>query len=106
VIVLGAMAYVARYGIWAVPTTPLWLVVSSQALHGFCYACFFAATYIYIDRVAPKDVRNSAQTVIGIVILGLGPVLASMLLQFILEVTGSMPNAEPPIINYQGLWGV
>lgn len=105
VIVLGALAYVARYSIWAVPTMPLWLVVSSQALHGFCYACFFAGTYIYIDRVAPKDVRNSAQTVIGIVILGLGPVLASVMLPLILDLTGSQQKATPPNINYQGLWG-
>jgi nucleoside transporter len=105
VIVLGALAYVARYSIWAVPSTPLWLVVSSQALHGFCYACFFAGTYIYIDRVSPRDVRNSAQTVIGIVILGLGPVLASVALPFILSMTASDPTANPPVINYQGLWG-
>lgn len=105
VIILGALAYVARYSIWAMPTAPLWLIVSSQALHGFCYACFFAGTYMYIDRVAPKDVRNSAQTVIGIVILGLGPVLASASFQFILDLTGSQTTAEPPIINYKGLWG-
>lgn len=104
VIVLGAMAYVARYGIWSMEGAPLWLVVSSQALHGFCYACFFAGTYIYIDRIAPKDVRNSAQTVIGIVILGLGPVLASALLSFVLQLTGSQPDAEPPVINFEGLW--
>lgn len=104
-IALGALAYVARYAIWSIPGAPLWLVVSSQALHGFCYACFFAGTYIYIDRISPRDVRNSAQTVIGIVILGVGPVLASMTLPLILELTGSKPSANPPMINYQGLWG-
>lgn len=104
VLAIGAFSYVVRYGIWAIDTAPLWLVVSSQVLHGFSYACFFAGTYIYIDRVAPSDVRNSAQTVIGIVILGLGPVLASFTLPLILDLTGSRMSAEPPQLNYTGLW--
>ncbi|HEX9756098.1 MAG TPA: MFS transporter [Gemmatimonadales bacterium] len=75
VITLGALAYFVRYMIWSVPTLPVPLLVSSQALHGVCYACFFASAYIYTNRVAPADVRHSAQTVFGILILGGGPVL-------------------------------
>ena len=44
-----------------------------------CYACFFAGAFIYTDRVAPADVRHSAQTVFGILILGGGPVLGGLL---------------------------
>lgn len=106
VITLGALAYVVRYGIWALPGVPLWALVASQALHGFCYACFFAGTYIYIDRIAPPDVRNSAQTVIGIMILGIGPVLASGLQNLIFDLNGSQPGATPPLINYHSFWAV
>jgi MFS family permease len=55
------------------------VLVGSQFLHGICYACFFAAAYIYTDQVAPADVRHSAQTVFGILILGGGPVLGGLL---------------------------
>jgi nucleoside transporter len=79
VISLGALAYFVRYLIWAVPALPVEVQVASQALHGVCYACFFAAAYIYTDRVAPADVRHSAQTVFGILILGGGPVLGGIL---------------------------
>jgi len=79
VITLGAVAYFVRYLIWSVPTLPASVQVSSQALHGVCYACFFAAAFIYTDRVAPPDVRHSAQTVFGIIILGGGPVLGGIL---------------------------
>ncbi len=106
VIAMGAFAYVLRYGIWATPDVPLWMLVSSQALHGFCYACFFAGTYIYIDRVAPKDVRNSAQTVIGIVILGLGPVLATVLQGLIFEYTGKPLTEDAPVEAYREFWAV
>jgi nucleoside transporter len=79
VITLGAVAYFVRYFIWSMPAMPVGVQVASQALHGVCYACFFAAGFIYTDRVAPPDVRSSVQTVFGIIILGGGPVLGGIL---------------------------
>ena len=76
-IALGGFAYVLRYAIFGTVDLPVEVIIASQALHGFCYACFFAAAFIYVDRIAPEDVRNSAQTVFGIIILGLGPVIAA-----------------------------
>jgi MFS family permease len=58
---------------------PVWIIVVSQAFHGFCYAFFFAAAYIYVDKLADQDVRHSAQTVFGIIILGGGPVIGGWL---------------------------
>jgi nucleoside transporter len=79
VITIGAFAYCVRYAIWAQTSLPVQVLIGSQALHGVCYACFFAAAYIYVDRIAPPDVRHSAQTVFGILILGGGPVLGGWL---------------------------
>jgi nucleoside transporter len=79
VITIGALAYFARYLVWSQTGLPVALLVGSQALHGVCYACFFAAAYIYVDRIAPPDVRHSAQTVFGILILGGGPILGGWL---------------------------
>ncbi len=80
VIAIGAIAYFFRYALFGTIDLPLWVIVVSQALHGFCYACFFAAGYIYVDRLADEDIRHSAQTVYGIIILGGGPVLGGWLL--------------------------
>lgn len=79
VITVGAMAYFVRYGIWSMTDLPVPVLVASQLLHGVCYACFFAAAFLYTDRVAPADVRHSAQTVFGILILGGGPVIGGWL---------------------------
>ena len=79
IIATGAFAYFARYLIWSFPALPVEVQVASQALHGVCYACFFAGAYIYADRLAPPDIRNSVQTVFGIIILGGGPVLGGLL---------------------------
>jgi nucleoside transporter len=100
VLFLGCGAYVVRYAIWSATGLPVWLMVSSQALHGVCYACFFAASYIYVDRVAPIDVRHSAQTVYGIMILGGGPVLGGFLSGWL----GRMYTPQGGTLNYSSFW--
>lgn len=101
VIAVGAFAYFARYLVWSVPSLPVAVQVASQALHGICYACFFAGAYIYADRIAPADIRNSVQTVFGIIILGGGPVLGGVL-------SGWLANhyATPTGVDFAALWRV
>ena len=43
--------------------------------------CFLSLqlAYIYVDKIAEDDVRHSAQTVFGIIILGGGPVIGGWL---------------------------
>lgn len=76
---IGCLAYVLRFTIFSLGT-PTALVVASQALHGVCFACFYATAFIYVERIAPADVRHSAQTVFGIIILGIGPLLSGPVL--------------------------
>jgi hypothetical protein len=102
VITIGALAYFVRYQIWARTDLPVSVLVASQALHGVCYACFFAAAYVFVDRVAPPDVRHSAQTVFGILILGGGPVIGGWL-SGRLEATFAEPEGG---VDYGGLWNV
>ena len=100
VITIGAFAYCARYAIFGSDFLPVPVIVASQALHGLCYACFFAAAFIYVDRIAEADVRHSAQTVFGIVILGLGPVLAAPVLQ----VLSGVFTDDAGVLDYSALW--
>jgi MFS family permease len=73
---VGIIAWPLRYAIFALGG-PLWLVLASLALHGLCYVCFFTASYIYVDQIAPADVRASAQGLIAFVLLGAGLVVGS-----------------------------
>jgi nucleoside transporter len=102
VIALGAFSYFLRYTIWSYPTLPVSVLVGSQFLHGVCYACFFAGAYIYTDRVAPPDVRHSAQTVFGILILGGGPVLGGLLSGWLAD-TYARTGGQ---VDYGALWRV
>ena len=99
VIFIGVLAYFARYAIFGPVMLPVWVMVLSQAFHGFCYAFFFAAAFIYVDKISDEDVRHSAQTVFGIIILGGGPVIGGWLsgkLQEIYTTAG--------IFDYSGFW--
>lgn len=99
VISIGVAAYFLRYGIFGTESLPVWVMVMSQAFHGFCYAFFFAAAFIYVDKLADKDVRHSAQTVFGIIILGGGPVIGGWL-------SGYLQNryTVDNVFNYSNFW--
>lgn len=73
---VGIFAWPLRYAVFALGG-PLWLILASLALHGLCYVCFFTASYIYVDQIAPPDIRASAQGLIAFVLLGAGLVVGS-----------------------------
>ena len=99
VITIGVAAYFMRYAVFGTESFPVWVMIISQAFHGFCYAFFFAAAYIYVDKLADEDVRHSAQTVFGIIILGGGPVIGGWLSGYL----QNMYTVEN-IFNYSKFW--
>jgi nucleoside transporter len=86
VLILGTLSYVLRYGLFAYVLSAeepsRGVVQAAMALHGFNYGCFFAGAFLYVEKIAPVDIRHSAQTVFGIIILGIGPVLAGFYNQY------------------------
>ncbi len=107
VISIGIVAYCLRYFIFGTEILPIWVMVLSQAFHGFCYAFFFAAAYIYVDKIAERDVRHSAQTVFGIIILGGGPILGGLLsgyLQNIYTEVYRFPGPDLVMFDYSNFW--
>jgi nucleoside transporter len=99
VMVLGIVAYAARYAIWGTTALPIQAHVVSQALHGLCYACFFAASYIYVDRLVDPDARHSAQAVYGMTILGGGPLLGGWLSGWL-----GQRFTHDGTLDYSGFW--
>jgi len=99
VLTLGGIGYVLRFAVAGTTSLPLWVMVASQAFHGVCFGCFYAAAFIYVDRIAEADVRHSAQTIYAI-LLGAGPVLGGWLNGFLAK------HFTPPggTLNYAGFW--
>lgn len=102
--IIGVLAWPIRYIIFAVGS-PSWLVIASLALHGFCYVFFFTASFIYVDTIAPKDIRASAQSLITLVIIGLGMYLGSIFSGWIQNLFSEI-GAEGQIVstNWTGVF--
>lgn len=74
--VIGILGHAARFAVFAYYPEP-WAAISVNAVHGICYAFFFATVYIFVDEFFPKDARSSAQGLFNVLILGIGPVVAN-----------------------------
>jgi nucleoside transporter len=83
-LLVGSFAWPIRYFIFALGK-PAWLVVASLALHGFGYAFVLVVQQLYVDRVAPKDIRASAQSLLNLITLGLGNFLGSLFCGWVLS---------------------
>jgi nucleoside transporter len=70
-LVIGVLAWPLRYLVFSIGE-PLWLVITSLTFHGIGFAFVFVTSQIYVDRVAPKDIRASAQSLLTLVTLGFG----------------------------------
>ncbi len=79
VLIMGCFCFFLRYAIFGTAGFPLWVHVAALGLHGICFSCFVATAFIYVDRIAPADVRHSAQTTFMLVFFGIGPLLTGLI---------------------------
>jgi nucleoside transporter len=107
---LGACAYLLRSLLFAAVFAfdmpfagQLGLAAVGQTLHGFCFGCFLAVAYMYVDRVAPPDVRGSMQTLYGVFIIALGFFVGSLLSGGVAEFFTTGEGAAA-VQNWTGIW--
>jgi hypothetical protein len=81
---LGTGFWLVMYLIYA-RMQPRRLVVASMALHGLAYAFFFDSAFIYMNRVAPSDIRGSAQAFYTTATLGLGLFVGTQFTGFVMD---------------------
>jgi nucleoside transporter len=79
ILIVGASAYMLRFILFSLVFSvdppfagKLVLAGAGQALHGFCFGCFLAVGYMYVDRIAPPDVRGSMQNIYGVFFISIG----------------------------------
>lgn len=98
-IMIGIAAWPIRYIIFAIGE-PQWLVVSSLTLHGFCYVFFFVVGQMYVDKVAPKDIRGSAQSLFFIVTFGIGQLVGTYFAGFIKSIFTTVVSDTETVTNW------
>jgi MFS family permease len=81
---IGVLAWPARYVVFAL-MKPVWLVVASLPFHGLGYTFFFYAGQMFVDHVAPEDIRGSAQALIFSITVGLGNLIGTQFTGVIMD---------------------
>jgi nucleoside transporter len=73
-LLVGMMAWVARYGLFAAAdeNNVQWMVLAGILLHGICYDFFFVTGFIYTDKKSRREIRGQAQGFLVLVTQGLG----------------------------------
>lgn len=77
VLLLGMSAWTLRYFLFA--HNGFLFALFGLALHGIAFAFLYSASYMYGDRIAPKHLKASVQSLIAFVLLGIGPFIGSIL---------------------------
>jgi len=83
-ITLGAVCWVLLYVVYTLKC-PKWILVVSQALHGLAYVFFMIAGQMYVNQVAPQDIRGSAQALIFLVTTGIGLFLGTQVAGVVMD---------------------
>ena len=73
-ILIGMAAWILRYLLFSMgaPDQVVWMMFAGIALHGICYDFFFVTGFMYTDRVAPKEVKGQAQSMLVFFTQGIG----------------------------------
>lgn len=79
-LLVGMLAWVLRYGLFASFPESTAMLLFGLALHGICYDFFFVTGQLYTDRVAPRQIRASAQALIGLLTYGAGMLVGNYVL--------------------------
>ena len=67
----GVACWLVMYVLYSLKK-PVGLVVGSMAFHGIAYVLFMIGGQIYVDSVAPAEIKSSAQALLFVVTTGFG----------------------------------
>ena len=113
-IYLGIVAWCVRFFIY-IFFASLAATIVSIMLHGFCIACFLIGGSLYVAKVAPAEIRASAQALYAIVTFGFGRVIGAILGGYVETVnTTKLPVRLPmpglsdldAVVNWQQVFAV
>ncbi|MDG2168758.1 MAG: MFS transporter [Opitutales bacterium] len=103
IMTFGIACYAIRYGIFAIPGLPVDVHVTVQLMHGLCFGCFYAGAFIYVQRIAPKEIHHTAQTMFFFVMMGLAPALTGFFNGWLADLSGA-PNGVLDLVSYNKFW--
>jgi len=73
-LLVGMLAWVLRYGLFAAAATNqvAWMLFVGVLLHGICYDFFFVTGFMYTDKISGKEIKGQAQSMLVFFTQGVG----------------------------------
>jgi nucleoside transporter len=104
VLIMGLIAWVLRYGLFAMaaPEAVAWMMIVGILLHGACYDFVYVASQVYIDQNVAPQFRAQAQGFFVLVSYGVGQGLGTLAAGFIFNSIMSGDNATAA--QWQTFW--
>src|SRR6185295_15379050 len=104
VLIMGLLAWVIRYGLFAVaaPGAIAWMMIAGILVHGACYDFVYVASQVYIDQNVAPQFRAQAQGFFVLVSYGVGQGLGTLAAGFIFNSIMSGDNATAT--QWQTFW--
>ncbi len=93
-LLVGMLAWALRYALFGLMPTNASMLVLGIVLHGICYDFFFVTGQLYTDRVAPREIRTSAQAFLGLLTYGAGMLIGNKVLGLWGKQIGLNPNTQ------------
>ena len=90
-LLVGMLAWGLRYALFGLMPSSAAMLLFGIVLHGICYDFFFVTGQLYTDRVAPKEIRTSAQAFLGLITYGAGMLVGN----YVLGWWGDKINLDP-----------
>lgn len=87
-LVAAGLLYAVRVAIYIIAPTPGW-ALAAQLLHGPCFAAFWIAGVVEAQRLAPRGLEATAQSLFGVAAFGVASSLASMVGGSVFQFFGS-----------------
>ena len=106
---IGLLAWSVRYGLLCFGGDSGWpfaMLMTSIALHGFCYAYVYISGFLYVDRIAPPEFAAVAQGMFAMATSGLGHLIGSLASGGAQAVYLTPPDVEPQPYNWPMFWAV
>jgi MFS family permease len=104
VLIMGLIAWVIRYGLFAMaaPNAVAWMMIAGILVHGACYDFVYVASQVYIDQNIVPQFRAQAQGFFVLVSYGVGQGLGTLVAGFIFNSIMSSDNATAA--QWQTFW--
>jgi PPP family 3-phenylpropionic acid transporter len=84
---IAFIAFAARWLLYSFISTPT-LAILTQALHGLSFGAFLIGSVTYVNERAPRGMNTSAQSVLNLVMFGVGAISGSLVGGYLYETAG------------------